>query len=115
MNGLCVMLSFLIGLLCLAGCSPADRKDDLPPISGPAQLQQGQRLFAAHCASCHGPLARGGVTGPDLTASSFRYGKQRDRVVQSILDGRPGGMPAFAPHLSRAQAFSLADFLLQPQ
>lgn len=115
MNGLCVMLSLLIGLFGLFGCSPAGRQNDLPPISGPAQLQQGQRLFAAHCASCHGPLAHGGVAGPDLTASSFRYGKQRDRVIQSILEGRPGGMPAFAPHLSREQASSLADFLLQSQ
>ncbi len=115
MNEVCVKLALLIGLFSLVGCSPAGHQDNLPSISGPAQLQQGQRLFAAHCASCHGPLARGGVSGPDLTASSFSYGKQRDRVVQSILEGRPGGMPAFAPHLSREQAYCLADFLLQPQ
>lgn len=104
----------MIWLLLLAGCSPDDRQQILPPISGPEQLRLGKQLFAVHCAACHGALARGGVAGPNLMTSSFRYGKQRTVVVTSILEGRPGGMPSFGAHLSPEQAAYLADFLLQP-
>lgn len=108
-------LALMTGLFLFLGCTPVGQHGNLPPLSNAAQLKQGQRLYAAHCASCHGVQAHGGSVGPDLTASSFRYGKQRDKVVQSILEGRPGGMPAFNAHLGLEQATYLTDFLLQPQ
>ena len=37
----------------------------------PAQVQSGQRLFAAQCGFCHGRDAMGGETGPDLTKSAL--------------------------------------------
>ena len=108
------VLLVMIWLLLLAGCSPNGRQQILPPVSGPEQLKLGEQLYAAHCAACHGVLARGGIAGPNLSSSSFRYGKGRAAIVRSILDGRPGGMPSFSAHLSPEQAAYLADFLLQP-
>lgn len=101
-------------LLVFAACSPdSKQQQDLPPFSGPEQLTLGKQLYALHCASCHGTLAKGGIAGPDLTVSSFRYGKERAAVVKSILEGRAGGMPSFGAHLKPEQAAYLTDFLLQ--
>jgi mono/diheme cytochrome c family protein len=66
------------------------------------------------CAACHGSHARGAV-GPDLTTSRFKYGKSRAAIEKSILDGRPGGMPAFGSYLKLEEVKTLADYLLTLQ
>ena len=63
----------------------------------PAQVQSGQRLFAAQCGFCHGRDAMGGETGPDLTKSALvRDPSAGDRLRAVVRDGRVDkGMPAF--------------------
>ena len=63
----------------------------------PAQVQSGQRFFAAQCGFCHGRDAMGGETGPDLTKSPLvRDPSAGDRLRAVVRDGRVDkGMPAF--------------------
>src|SRR5262245_62377872 len=51
---------------------PASAGQGQPPAQpqfDPAAVERGQRLHVAQCGFCHGPTARGGSTGPDLTRS----------------------------------------------
>ncbi len=101
-------MAWITVLFILAGCSPAGQSE--LPDSKPPLITQGRQLFADYCAACHGENARGGV-GPDLSATAYKYGKDRQHVIESIMDGRSGGMPAFASQLQPSQAAALADYL----
>lgn len=76
-----------------------------------AYVAAGKRLFANLCASCHGEGAKGGV-GPDLTVSTYKYGKSRLDITRTITEGRPGGMPSFSSQINREQVESLVEFVL---
>lgn len=52
-------------------------------------IQQGQALFRARCANCHGVDARG-VLGPDLTTGQFRSGGTDEQLFRVIRRGIPG-------------------------
>jgi len=60
-------------------------------------LQIGGRLFANNCATCHGSDGRGGSGFPNLTDEDWLYGGDPATIELSILNGRSGLMPAFAP------------------
>ncbi len=64
-----------------------------------AALQIGQRVFANNCAQCHGSDARGGPGFPNLTDNDWKWGGEPETIEKTILDGRRGVMPAFAPAL----------------
>ena len=68
----------------------------------------GAALFAVHCASCHGPEGLG--NGPGLppmappvvsfATSAFQDSRTDGAIVDTVLHGRGGFMPAFASRLS---------------
>ena len=60
-------------------------------------LQIGGRLFANNCATCHGSDGRGGSGFPNLTDEDWLYGGDPTTIELSILNGRSGLMPPFAP------------------
>jgi cytochrome c oxidase cbb3-type subunit 3 len=60
---------------------------------------------------CHGAEGEGGI-GPDLTAKSFKYGRDPLDVAESIRNGRPRGMPAFGSQFKAEEIESLTDFVL---
>lgn len=74
-------------------------------------LTVGEKLYASHCAACHGAQGKGGI-GPDLTGADYQYGRTMDAVIESIRNGRPAGMPGFGNQLSGAESESLAAFVL---
>lgn len=69
----------------------------------PRALTMGGRLFANNCAQCHGSDARGGVGFPNLTDADWLYGGDPDVIKTSILNGRSGVMPPFAPAIGGDQ------------
>jgi cytochrome c oxidase cbb3-type subunit 3 len=72
----------------------------IPSLVGDrAAVQMGQRIFANHCATCHGSDAGGGPGFPNLTDNDWLYGGEPDTIKTSILNGRKGMMPPFAPSL----------------
>ncbi len=105
----------LIGCVMLAACPSHDSGSGHQAYGDPRLVAQGRQLFAAYCAPCHGALGHGGQVGPDLSASRFKYGKTRAELVQTIMKGRRGGMPAFAAQLQSGQADALAAYLRQLQ
>jgi ubiquinol-cytochrome c reductase cytochrome c subunit len=65
-----------------AGAAPA-------PASGdPAR---GERLYAANCATCHGPAALGGDLGPSLAGKVILdHSREYDRIINQGLRRMPG-------------------------
>ena len=106
-------LTILLVVTMLAGCPTNGNNGGSHPASDPRHIAMGRQLYAAYCAACHGTTASGGVVGPDLLGTTFKYGKSRAAISQSILKGRPGGMPSFEAHLKPQEVAYLADYLLQ--
>ena len=81
-------------------------------------IAQGETLFAAHCASCHGPEARGdGPAGAslktkpaDLTADHV-YEHTDGDLLWWITHGMTSGMPAFGDVLDEQARWNLIDFI----
>jgi cytochrome c oxidase cbb3-type subunit 3 len=84
------------------------------PYAGDSQaMMTGRRLYAAlNCAGCHGPSGGGGI-GPPFADAEWIYGGQAENIVQSILQGRPNGMPAFGGKLPPSEAWKIAGFVEQ--
>src|SRR5262245_21680368 len=93
---------------------PAAARQGQPPAQpqfDPIAVERGQGLHVAECGFCHGPTARGGSTGPDLTRSVLVLDDENGRQLGEFLRvGRPDrGMPKF--DLTAAQISDLATFL----
>jgi len=58
--------------------------------------EMGQRLFLTYCAQCHGSDARGAKGFPNLTDHDWLWGGEPARIVETITQGRTGGMPPWA-------------------
>ena len=67
-------------------------------------MRMGQRLFANNCSQCHGSDARGAFGFPNLADNDWLYGGTPTNIVQSIVAGRNGNMPAWGPMLSDEQS-----------
>jgi cytochrome c oxidase cbb3-type subunit 3 len=82
-----------------------------PPDAEAAK--RGAPIYAANCAFCHGPLARG-AEGPSLVYSELVLEDEHGSSLAEFLKlGRPEkGMPAFAT-MSDAQRKDIAEFLHQ--
>jgi len=61
----------------------------------PAAIDIGSRLFANHCAICHGSDAKGSPGFPNLADKDWRWGGDAETIQKSILHGRTGVMPAW--------------------
>lgn len=102
----------IVAVCCLlAGCQAADTTKGSLKLKN-LKKEKGQQLFMHHCAPCHGKLAKGGVAGPDLTVSRFKYGKTQTDIIKTVTSGRSGGMPAFGSHLKPEEISALANYLL---
>jgi len=87
-----------------------------PPLRVPAsaaELERGGLLYARYCLACHGPLAIGGGSIPDLRYSSAAT---HARFAEIVLGGALAerGMPGFGDTLDaedarRVQAYVLAQ------
>src|SRR5436190_17605134 len=65
----------------------------------PSEVGDGQQLFIANCAVCHGPDGNA-VPGVDLGHGKFKRASSYDNLVEIIGDGVPGtAMPAFSKEL----------------
>lgn len=86
----------------------------MPAQAAPdAEQQKALRHLIKHdCGSCHGMTLKGGL-GPALTPSALR-GKPAERLINSIIDGRPGtAMPPWQGLLSRDEAAWIVEQLLK--
>jgi cytochrome c oxidase cbb3-type subunit 3 len=76
------------------------------------RTHNGQGLFAAACAACHGPEGKGNVgLAPNLTDKTWLYGSSEAMIIESITQGRTNHMPAFGEFLGEAKVHLLAAYV----
>jgi cytochrome c oxidase cbb3-type subunit III len=72
---------------------------------------QGKKLFSSfNCSGCHSP-GGGGAIGPPLIDDYWIYGGDPARVFETIVKGRPNGMPAFGAKLPAYQVWQLVTYV----
>jgi len=79
----------------------------------PAAAARGAKTFADQCATCHGAEGKGNLElgAPNLAADIWLYGGRKTDIVQSIVTGRGGAMPAWADRLDPVTLKSLAIYV----
>jgi putative heme-binding domain-containing protein len=87
-------LIFFISLSAFAQEKPKQAISN--PVAGDAiAIREGESLFRANCSPCHGPQARGGARGPDMTSGRWVHGGTDPEIFHTIEQGVPGTeMPA---------------------
>jgi cytochrome c oxidase cbb3-type subunit III len=73
-------------------------------------ISEGKRLFTAYnCVGCH--ANGGGGMGPPLMDDKWIYGYEGANIYQTIVEGRPNGMPAFRNKIPDAQVWMLVAYV----
>jgi cytochrome c oxidase cbb3-type subunit 3 len=73
-------------------------------------LSDGQSLFEwFNCSGCH--AHGGGGMGPPLMDKAWLYGSDPPHVYESILEGRPNGMPSYRGRIADYQIWELVAFV----
>ncbi len=74
---------------------------------------RGGKIFAEQCAVCHGENGKGNqeLGAPNLTDSIWLFGSKKDDVVQTIMTGRGGKMPAWTGRLDDVTIKALAVYV----
>jgi cbb3-type cytochrome c oxidase subunit III len=72
-------------------------------------LAQGQQVYKAHCATCHGTKGLGG-TGMKLAGKVAANFPNIDDQIAVIQNGRSGGMPAWGKSLSADEIRAVARY-----
>jgi cytochrome c oxidase cbb3-type subunit III len=86
-----------------------------PPQAGAYQenayaISQGKQLYAWFgCVGCH--ANGGGGMGPPLIDDEWRYGAEPQNIYDTIVEGRPNGMPAFRQKLTPQQVWQLTAYV----
>jgi putative heme-binding domain-containing protein len=90
-------MKYVAALLVLGFVAPAHAEQRNPFESDEAAIRIGSALFAARCADCHGPDARGKL-GPDLTRRWVR-GESDESAFNIVRNGVAGSSmpPSTAP------------------
>ena len=73
-------------------------------------VSEGKRLYELfNCVGCH--AHGGGGMGPPLMDNQWVYGAEPDTVFQTIIKGRPNGMPSFAGKIPDAQVWEIVSYV----
>ena len=87
----------------------------LPPVTNPDHgeanaISEGQRLFAWYnCTGCH--ANGGGAIGPPLITTNWIYGGESSNLFDTIVKGRPNGMPAWGEMLPADAIWDLVAYV----
>ena len=73
-------------------------------------MNEGQRLYnQMNCVGCH--ANGGGGMAPSLMDGRWIYGSEPARVYETIIEGRPNGMPSYKGRLDDAQTWQLVAYV----
>jgi len=76
----------------------------------PDAVNTGKRLFVQYnCAGCHS--SGGGGMGPSLMDDEWIYGGRLEQIHQTLVEGRPNGMPAWGQKVPDEQLWQLAAYV----
>lgn len=90
---------------------PAPMQQVQSPVEGNAfAISQGQKLFAQYnCSGCH--FHGGGGIGPPLMEPTLRYGNSPQNIFETIVKGRPNGMPAWGARIPEQQVWQIVAYV----
>jgi cytochrome c oxidase cbb3-type subunit 3 len=73
-------------------------------------VSEGKQLFdQMNCSGCHSH--GGGGIGPALTDNEWIYGSEPQNIFETIVEGRPNGMPSFRGKLPNHQVWELVAYV----
>ncbi len=73
-------------------------------------ISEGQRLFNWYnCSGCH--AHGGGAIGPPLIKKNWIYGGEPENLFDTIVKGRPNGMPAWGQRIPEYQVWQLVAYI----
>lgn len=73
-------------------------------------VSQGQRLYAwFNCVGCH--ANGGGGMGPPLMDEDWVYGSAPEQIYETIMEGRPNGMPSWAGRIPESQVWQIVAYV----
>ncbi len=78
-----------------------------------ADLALGKKVFADNCAVCHGADGKGNreMGSANLTDKIWLYGPDKETIMQGVINGRGGVMPAWGGRLSEPTIKALAVYV----
>jgi cytochrome c oxidase cbb3-type subunit 3 len=81
------------------------------PYAGNAYgVSEGKRLYNQfNCSGCH--FQGGGGIGPPLMDAQWIYGSAPENIFETIVEGRPNGMPVFRGKLGNDQVWQLVAYV----
>ena len=82
----------------IAAVAKANQPSVNPYHDDAAAIADGQQVFTQICAACHKPDASG-LVGPSLVDPYWKYGHTDAELFQTVMEGRPAGMPAWGAQL----------------
>jgi cytochrome c oxidase cbb3-type subunit 3 len=93
------------------GQTEASRNANSGPYSENAYaVAEGKRLFDQYnCSGCH--AHGGGGIGPPLMDANWIYGSQPQNIHDTILEGRPNGMPSFRGKIPEFQVWEIVAYV----
>ena len=91
------------------GTGPVSSQES--PFRGNAWgMSEGKRLYNAYnCSGCH--ANGGGGMGPPLMDDRWIYGAAPANIYQTIVEGRPNGMPAFRGKIPSTQVWMIVAYV----
>ena len=73
-------------------------------------LSQGKQLYESmNCVGCH--AHGGGAIGPALMDDQWIYGSDPAQIFQTIMEGRPNGMPSWKGKLNPQQTWQIVAYI----
>lgn len=74
---------------------------------------KGKEVFNINCAACHGLEGKGNsmMGAPNLTDDIWLYGGSQKKIIESIIQGRNGIMPAHEEFLGEAKVHILSAYI----
>ena len=98
--------------------TPLHPGDAPPPATGQNSpfrenaygIAEGKRLFGYYnCSGCH--ANGGGGMGPPLIDDKWIYGSAPENIYQTIVEGRPNGMPAWGGRIPSYQVWQIVAYV----
>jgi cytochrome c oxidase cbb3-type subunit 3 len=92
------------------GGQPLPEPDQSPFQKNAYGTAEGKRLFDQYnCTGCHSH--GGGGMGPALMDDKWIYGSEPANIFESIVEGRPNGMPAWRNKIADQQVWELVAYV----
>ena len=94
----------------LEGKVRAALRDKSPYDENAYAVNEGKRLYRWYnCVGCHS-MGGGGI-GPALMDSEWKYGGDPASIFNTIMQGRPEGMPSFGGHIPEDQVWKIVAYV----